>query len=79
MRFINAFDGRDVKVGETFLDPNLSSDGPVPVRLVQAEVGLLWARLYVQRPGTSRIVAVPGTVRYTHPSYFLQKVVFIET
>jgi len=74
MKVINAFDGKEVKVGSLFPDPFLGM-----MKLIDVNERFLSAKGKIEQTKTGKVVWVPLVVRWTHPSFFLQKVAFINS
>lgn len=72
MRIINAFDGQEYHVGDTFPDPVVSRG-----RILDVEDRFFSARVLVEWPDGARWS--PLGVRFTHPKYFGRRVAFILT
>lgn len=70
MKIIDANTGAQIQPGQTFENINGVQT------LLQVKAGLLSARALF-RLENGALVWVPLAVRYTHPSFFLQKVAFI--
>ena len=75
---INAFDGREYRVGQSFPDPTVEPMQSTQVRLLDIDDKFWSAKALIQRPGEVPMW-VPLTLRFTHPSYFLKRVAFIQT
>jgi hypothetical protein len=71
MRVVNSFSGQEVHVGDYFEVPGIGA-----VQLLRVESGLFSARARYRLPG-GETRWTPLIVRYTHPSYLLQRVGFI--
>lgn len=77
MRIIDARSGREMKVGDIVQYP-----GGGATQLLDARVGLWAAKVRIRTdwhgaPGGYDDRWVDAIVRYTHPSFFLEKIVFI--
>lgn len=75
---VNAFDGREYRIGESFPDPNIEPMRDVPIRLLDIDDRFFTVRALVQRPD-EQLMWVPLIVRFSHPRYFLRRVAFIPT
>lgn len=71
MKVVNAYSGEEVHVGDMFHVPGVGD-----CKLVQVQSGPFSGRIKYARPDGSTRWS-PLVVRYTHPSYMLQRVGFI--
>lgn len=71
MRIIDAYLGRDVKVGEVV--PSVYH----PYELLAVDEGLFSAIITIRSRGLLQKIKMP--VRYMHPSFLFQRVVFVPT
>lgn len=78
MKIIDAFTGQDMADGHWApLPPGWGTK----YRVVSVSDKLFWASAQVEMVDEMgrRVEKWPLTVRFTHPSYFLQRVAFVET
>jgi len=75
LQVINAFDGHTYRVGESFPIPGYATRA----RLLDVDDRFLSASALIQMPGEGSPRWSQLAVRFTHPSYFLQRVAFIPT
>ena len=73
MRVIDAFTGRDVKVGNTIPSP----DGGTWKLLHVEDAGLWMASALIERNQDVR--RVPLAVRFMHPDFLFQRVAFVNS
>ena len=71
MKVVNSYSGEEVHVGDMFHVPGLGD-----AKLLRVETGLFGARIKYRRPDGTTDWS-PLVLRYTHPSFLLQRVGFI--
>lgn len=76
MRIIDCRTGKEVHVGETVRVPFDSTDA---YTLLDVRPGFFTARITIKRPHLPEPITFDGPVRYMHPAYPFQRVVFIPT
>ncbi|KKW45851.1 MAG: hypothetical protein UY96_C0013G0008 [Parcubacteria group bacterium GW2011_GWB1_56_8] len=74
MKIINSFDGKKVKIGDNFEVP-----GYEPHKLVRIRDRFFSAQAFYCGQTALNGRWQPLAVRFTHPNFFLQRVLFIPT
>jgi hypothetical protein len=85
VKIVDARSGKELVLGDEVKYPDLWScfdrrhrPNPDSYRLMSVIVGLFSADVTIRRIG-GEVVTIRGTVRYMHPKYLFQRVVFVET